>query len=103
MYKICFYVPISEAERVKMAMFTAGAGKYSNYDCCSFETLGTGQFRPLDGSNPYIGTKNIIEKIPELKVEMICKKNIIKEVIKVMKVAHPYEVVAFDVTEVLEF
>jgi hypothetical protein len=103
MYKICFYVPIDNAAKVKDAMFLAGAGKYKNYDCCSFESMGTGQFRPLENSNPTIGQINIIEKVSELKVEMICEKSIIKEAIKAMKAAHPYEEVAYDVIEILEF
>lgn len=103
MYKISFYVPIEHAESVKMAMFTAGAGKYKNYDCCSFETVGVGQFRPLKGSHPFLGNENVIEKVNELKVEMICEENIIKDVILEMKNAHPYEEVAYDVIQFLEF
>jgi hypothetical protein len=103
MYKICFYVPVEASDRVKMAMFKAGAGKYLNYDCCSFETLGTGQFRPLKGSTPFIGSLDQVEKVSELRVEMISDKNIIKDVIKALKESHPYEVVAFDVMEILEF
>ena len=61
MYKITFYVPVKDAERVKMAMFEAGAGKIGNYDCCSFETRGTGQFRPLPGASPHVGSINKIK------------------------------------------
>lgn len=34
MYKICFYVPESHLEKVKEALFAAGAGKIGNYDSC---------------------------------------------------------------------
>ena len=53
MYKIEFYTPESHLETVKKAMFEAGAGHLENYDCCCWQTRGIGQFRPLEGSNPY--------------------------------------------------
>ncbi|MGB1498121.1 MAG: NGG1p interacting factor NIF3, partial [Alloalcanivorax venustensis] len=52
-YKLCFYVPEEHAEAVKNAVFEAGAGRIGNYDCCSFQVAGQGQFRPLEGSDPY--------------------------------------------------
>lgn len=63
MYKITFFVPLTHKEAVKIKMFESGAGKISNYDCCSFEVIGTGQFRALDGSKPFIGNQNILETV----------------------------------------
>ncbi|MFN8369360.1 MAG: YqfO family protein [Bacteriovoracaceae bacterium] len=97
MYKISFFVPLTHSEVVKTAMFEAGGGQIGNYDCCCFETLGTGQFRPLSGSNPHLGQKNIIEKVQELKIEMVVKNELITAVVRAMKKAHPYEEVAYDV------
>lgn len=103
MYKICFYVPESDAELVKMTMFHAGAGKIGNYDCCSFETFGIGQFRPLPGSNPFIGLVGELEKVRELRIEMVCEDAVIKEVILAMKKNHPYEMPAYDITILVDF
>jgi hypothetical protein len=47
--KIEFYVPETHLEQVKSAMFSAGAGRVGDYDCCAWQTLGQGQFRPQDG------------------------------------------------------
>ena len=70
-YKLCFYVPTSHVEQVKNAIFEAGAGHMGDYDACCFQTLGQGQFRPLEGSNPYIGeTGGDVEVVEEL-VNMI--------------------------------
>ena len=102
MFKIIVFVPKNYSEKVKEKMFKAGAGKFKNYDCCSFETEGTGQFRPLKNSKPFLGAVDKLEKVPELKIEMICPENILKEVIKAMKEAHPYEEVAFDVISLTE-
>lgn len=97
MYRLIFYVPKDYSEKVKEAVFLAGAGSYKNYIRCSFETLGTGQFQPIEGSSPYIGERNKLERVPEIKVEMIVKDEIIKEVVRVLKKAHPYEEPAYSV------
>lgn len=103
MYKLIFFVPASSKEDVKQALFDVGAGKYKNYDMCAFESVGTGQFRPLNNANPYIGKNNILERIEEYKVEMICKSSIIKKAIEVLKNAHPYEEVAFEIIKMEKF
>lgn len=97
MLKISFFVPVDHSEKVKTAMFSAGAGKIGNYDCCSFETSGTGQFRALKGASPFIGAINQIEKVDELKVEMVCDEKFIRAAITAMKENHPYEVPAYDI------
>lgn len=103
MYQINFYVPSEQVLLVKEAMFNAGAGKIGNYDCCSFETKGLGQFRPLNGANPYLGNMGEIEIVNEVKVEMVCNKEVIKEVVAALKKTHPYETPAYHILEVLNF
>ncbi len=93
--KLEIYVPTSHAEVVKDAIFRAGAGRIGNYDCCCWQTAGTGQFRPLSGSNPFLGSENKVELVEELKIEVICPAEIIKEIIVAMRTAHPYETPAF--------
>lgn len=103
MIHISFYVPIDHAEKVKSAMFAAGAGRIGNYDCCSFEFQGIGQFRPLKGSQAFIGNQGVLEKVPELKVEMVCEKSVIHEVVAALKKSHPYEVPAYYTIETLRY
>lgn len=95
-YKLCFYVPEGHAEAVKTAVFEAGAGRIGNYDCCSFQVRGQGQFRPLDGSNPYIGEAGALETVDEFRVEMICTEEHLKAAISALRLAHPYEEPAID-------
>jgi len=102
MYKLCVFIPESQVEAVKLAMFEAGAGRIGDYDRCSWQTLGEGQFRPLDGSNPYIGQQGKVEKLIEYKVEMVCENDRIKAVIAAMKSAHPYEEPAYDVWQLAD-
>ena len=95
MMKLEFYVPAEYAEEVKDAIFAAGAGKIGNYDCCSWETSGNGQFRPGDGSKPFTGEINALKKLPEIKVETVCDNKIIDKVVTALKNAHPYEMPAY--------
>ena len=103
MYKLNFFVPSEDKERVKTALFAIGAGRYENYECCAFETLGTGQFKPVNKANPHIGELDKIERVEEYKIEMICSAEIIKEAVEVLKESHPYEEVAYEVFRMEEF
>lgn len=100
--KIIFYVPVDDAEIVKKAMFEAGAGVIGNYDQCSFETLGRGQFRAKEGASPHIGKVNKLEVLTELRVEMICREEVLKKVLLALLAAHPYEEVALDVIDLYD-
>lgn len=102
LFKITFYVPESHLESVKMAMFAAGAGKIGNYDQCAWQVKGLGQFRPLSGSDAYIGDVGQLETLDEYRVEMVCEADYIKAVVKAMKEAHPYEEPAFDILQTVE-
>ncbi|MAK93592.1 MAG: NGG1p interacting factor NIF3 [Gammaproteobacteria bacterium] len=78
-------------------MFEAGAGRVGNYDCCAWQTRGEGQFRPLDGSTPFLGNQGQIETVIEYKLELVCEEPCLKAVIAALKRAHPYEEVAYTV------
>ena len=95
MHCLVFYVPETHAETVKAAVFEAGGGHIGNYDHCCWLVVGTGQFRPLAGSNPAIGSRGEIEFVPELKVELVVKAELLPAVIAALKKAHPYETPAF--------
>ncbi|MCG8609119.1 MAG: YqfO family protein [Pseudomonadales bacterium] len=97
MYKIVVYVPEENLDEVKNALFSSGAGKIGEYDHCCWQVKGVGQFRPLSGSNPYIGSQGEIEKVSEYRVELVCSDEFIKPAILAMKKAHPYEEPAYDV------
>ncbi|WNO10113.1 YqfO family protein [Teredinibacter sp. KSP-S5-2] len=97
MHKLVFFVPVSHCEAVKQAVFDVGAGKIGDYDQCSWQTLGQGQFRPLPGSNPFIGTLGNRETVDEYRVEMVCDDDKINAAVFALKQAHPYEEPAYDV------
>ena len=97
MFKLIFFVPKLNAESVKSSIFKTGAGKLGNYSHCSFEMSGTGQFKPLQGSNPTIGQVDKIEKVDELRIEILCSPDNIDQAIAALKSSHPYEEPAYEV------
>lgn len=97
MFKICVYIPENSVEKVKQALFEAGAGRIGNYDSCCWQTTGVGQFRPLENSNPAIGSINQLERVNEIKVELVCADELVEQAIAAMKQSHPYEEPAYDV------
>ncbi|MGM0855620.1 MAG: NGG1p interacting factor NIF3 [Pseudomonadota bacterium] len=97
MYKLAFFVPTEDAESVKEAVFETGAGRIGDYEACCFQTRGTGQFRPLQGADPHIGEVGELAYVDELKVELVCEDDRIQAAIAALKLAHPYEEVAYDV------
>lgn len=103
MYKLNYFVPASAKEATKQALFDIGVGIFDNYECCSWETLGQGQFKPVESANPAIGELDRLEIVQEYKVEMICKDELIEKAIKTLKEAHPYEGVAYEVFKIEEF
>lgn len=100
MFKLVFFVPETYIEEVKSAVFKAGGGRYERYDYCSWQTLGTGQFRPSSESNPFIGYAGQIERVPEFRVEVLCKNEAVRPAIRALIDAHPYEEPAYEVYEV---
>ena len=96
MLKLTVYIPDSHLEAVKSALFAAGAGHQGNYDCCAWQILGQGQFRPLAGSVPFIGTVGELETGAEYRVEMLCPEERVAAVTHALRSAHPYEEPAFD-------
>lgn len=100
-YKLIFFVPPSDLEQVKRALFAAGAGSLGNYEQCCWQTLGQGQFCAKLGASPTIGEVGKLEELEEYRVEMVCDDSHIKATIAALRLAHPYEEPAFDVFELI--
>ncbi len=95
--KLSFYVPVTHAESVRSALFTAGAGHVGNYSECSFNTAGEGTFRPGAGSNPFVGEPGQRHTEAEIRVEMILQYWKEQQVLEALFRAHPYEEVAYEI------
>ncbi|MDR6920537.1 Nif3-like dinuclear metal center hexameric protein [Chryseobacterium sp. 2987] len=92
--QLTVFVPSEFSEKVKEAMFAAGAGSIGFYDECSFTVNGNGTFRPVEGSNPFSGQQNIRENADENMISVIFEGYKQGQIVTAMKQAHPYEEVA---------
>ncbi len=95
--KIVTFVPVSHAENVRLALFSAGAGNIGNYDQCSFNVEGTGTFRGDENTQPFVGTQEKTHHENEIRIETIVPSFLVNKTIQALLEAHPYEEVAYDV------
>ncbi len=100
--KIVTFVPRENADNVRRALGSAGAGVLGEYSFCSFSIVGKGRFLPSNKANPHIGESGVDEVVEEERVEVVCEKSKAKLAIAAMKKAHPYEEVAFDIYPLLD-
>lgn len=95
--KIVVFVPETHTDAVRQAMGNAGAGKIGNYSHCTFSSKGVGRYKPEQGANPHIGEVGKFEEVVEERIETICSREKLNEVINAIKEVHPYDEVALDV------
>ncbi|HEY4784719.1 MAG TPA: Nif3-like dinuclear metal center hexameric protein [Bacteroidales bacterium] len=95
--KLVTFVPVEHAEKVRQAIFDAGAGHIGLYDCCSFNISGEGTFRASEEANPFVGEKGQVHHEPEIRIETIFPKHLESKILSSMIKAHPYEEVAYDI------
>ncbi len=95
--KIVIFVPETHTDIVREAMGKAGAGKIGNYTHCTFSSKGVGRFKPEAGANPHIGEVGKYEEVIEERIETVCEREKLQEVIKAIKEVHPYDEIAMDV------
>ena len=95
--KLITYAPVAESEKIKKALFEAGAGAIGNYDNCSFVSTGEGSFRGNEKSHPAVGVKHVLELVEEHKIEVTFEKHLQGKILKALFGAHHYEEVAYEI------
>lgn len=100
--KIIVTVPPQNVDDVRNAMCEEGAGIIGNYTNCSMSTKCQGTFKPNDEANPYIGEKNKMEFVEEVKLEVVCDIKNVKKVITKLRETHPYEEPGIDIIPLLD-
>ncbi|MFL5765458.1 MAG: Nif3-like dinuclear metal center hexameric protein [Bacteroidia bacterium] len=94
--RLITFCPPEQAEQVRTALFAAGAGQIGNYDECSFNSEGTGTFKPGSSANPFSGEKGVRNNEKEIKIEIIFPFFSENRILKALFKSHPYEEVAYD-------
>jgi dinuclear metal center YbgI/SA1388 family protein len=102
MDKLVTFVPHENAEEIRSAIATAGAGRIGDYDSCTFTSEGEGRFRPLDGATPSIGRVGEVEVVAEARVEAVFPRARRRGVVEALRRVHPYEEPAYDVFELAD-
>ncbi len=96
LYKLTVFIPKGYEYTVRDSVFKAGAGKIGEYQGCSFMGHGTGTFFPLEGTDPFIGTKGSLNYVEEGRMEVLVRSDQVNKVVESLIKAHPYEEVAYD-------
>ncbi|HLT33173.1 MAG TPA: Nif3-like dinuclear metal center hexameric protein [Aquaticitalea sp.] len=95
--KLSTYVPLTDADTLRFALFESGAGQIGNYENCSFNINGTGTFQGNDMSNPVKGTKGEFHKEQETQISVTFQNHLESKILKSLFENHPYEEIAFEV------
>jgi dinuclear metal center YbgI/SA1388 family protein len=97
--KVVTFVPHADAEQVVDALAAAGAGAIGDYSRCAWLGTGTGTFLPGPAAHPAIGSRGVVERVPETRVEMVLPRHRRAAVVGALLRAHPYEEPAYDLFE----
>ncbi|KAK6513511.1 hypothetical protein TWF281_005134 [Arthrobotrys megalospora] len=100
-YKLVFFAPVDSVARIKDAIFEVGGGVLGDgrYTRCSFQSYGTGQFRPEVGAVPGgDGALGVTKVEEQVRVEIHCHgKKITKAAVRALLHTHPLDVPAYEV------
>ena len=94
---VTFTVP-ENVEKVRNALFEAGAGTIGNYENCSFTSKGIGTYMGNENSNPEIGNRFELVEAEEIKIEVTFEKQLESKILKTLFENHIYEEVAYEIT-----
>jgi dinuclear metal center YbgI/SA1388 family protein len=94
--KLVTFVPVDYADKVRAALFKAGAGQIGNYSECSFNTDGTGTFKGGENTDPFVGEPGKNHQEAEVRIETVYPANLESKILMALFMEHPYEEVAYD-------
>lgn len=98
--KLITYVPSAHLDLLRDALFAAGAGKIGNYEESSFNSKGSGNFKPMVGANPFIGEIGKRHTESEERIEVLFPSHLESAVLKSLFTSHPYEVPAYEILRI---
>jgi hypothetical protein len=99
--KIVVFVPREALDKVRGALFAAGAGRIGNYEHCSWYAAGTGTFLAGQNAEPAIGERGREQRVSELRLETVFPEELQEDVVSALRAAHPYEEPAYDIYALL--
>jgi dinuclear metal center YbgI/SA1388 family protein len=85
------FAPVGGTEQLVDALSEAGAGVIGDYTRCVWQTTGTGTFIPGEDAHPAIGSHGHVERVPEMRIEMVVPRRRRTDVLRALHEWHPYE------------
>ena len=92
--QLTVFIPNNHFEKVRAALFEAGAGSLGNYSECGFSVVGNGSFKPEEGAQPFEGAQGIRTEQEEIRFEVILPSWKKVDVQRALFESHPYEEIA---------
>ncbi|MBA9072535.1 dinuclear metal center YbgI/SA1388 family protein [Flavobacterium gossypii] len=95
--KLITYTIPENHQKLRNALFDAGAGNIGNYENCSFNSQGIGSYQGNENSNPEIGERGEFVENTEIKIEVTFEKHLQGKILKALFSNHVYEEVAYEI------
>ncbi|WP_159801622.1 Nif3-like dinuclear metal center hexameric protein [Flavobacterium sp. MK4S-17] len=95
--KLVTYTIPENVDKLRNALFNAGAGNIGNYENCSFSSQGLGTYQGNEDSNPAIGEQGEFVEGKEIKIEVTFEKHLENKILKALFAHHVYEEVAYEI------
>lgn len=89
--KIITFCPAEAVDNIRNGLAASGAGRIGNYQLCSFEIAGHGTFLAGEQTNPTVGRRGSLERVEEVRLEMVCPKAGLALAMIALREFHPYE------------
>lgn len=89
--KIITFCPADAVDAIRNGLGTVGAGRIGDYQLCSFELRGQGTFFGGESTNPVVGDKGHLERVDEVRLEMVCSESALGLAVIALREFHPYE------------
>lgn len=89
--KIITYCPADAVPAIRNSLAVIGAGRIGAYELCSFEISGTGTFLGGEDTSPVVGKRHELNRVNEVRLEMVCPTAALALAVTALRQFHPYE------------
>ena len=101
LYKIGVNIPEEFLQKMMDSVNDSIEPVYPGYDRTFSYWKVTGTWRPLPGSDPFLGNIGEIETAEEMRVEFAVREKDLRPAIEAVRRVHPYEEPAIDVIPII--